>query len=163
MLQYSYLIFYPKEVLSIIMKLITKHFTELTTTELYEILKARAEIFVVEQNCIYQDLDDIDYRSLHIFYEENGKVMAYLRAFEKDSASKIVQIGRVLTLTHGIGLGGKLLKEGLSQIKEKMNPSSIYIEAQCYATGFYERESFVISSDEFLEDGIPHVEMILNF
>ena len=163
MLQCSYLIFYPKEVLSIIMKLITKHFTELTTTELYEILKARAEIFVVEQNCIYQDLDDIDYRSLHIFYEENGKVMAYLRAFEKDSASKIVQIGRVLTLTHGIGLGGKLLKEGLSQIKEKMNPSSIYIEAQCYATGFYEREGFVISSDEFLEDGIPHVEMILNF
>ena len=145
------------------MKLITKHFTELTTTELYEILKARAEIFVVEQNCIYQDLDDIDYRSLHIFYEENGKVMSYLRAFEKDPVSKIVQIGRVLTLTHGIGLGGKLLKEGLSQIKEKMNPSSIYIEAQCYATGFYEREGFVISSDEFLEDGIPHVEMILNF
>ena len=163
MLQCSYLIFYPKEVLSIIMKLITKHFTELTTTELYEILKARAEIFVVEQNCIYQDLDDIDYRSLHIFYEENGKVMSYLRAFEKDPVSKIVQIGRVLTLTHGIGLGGKLLKEGLSQIKEKMNPSSIYIEAQCYATGFYEREGFVISSDEFLEDGIPHVEMILNF
>lgn len=145
------------------MKLITKHFTELTTTELYEILKARAEIFVVEQNCIYQDLDDIDYRSLHIFYVENRKVMSYLRAFEKDPVSKIVQIGRVLTLTHGIGLGGKLLKEGLSQIKEKMTPSSIYIEAQCYATGFYEREGFVISSDEFLEDGIPHVEMILNF
>ena len=145
------------------MKLTTKYFHGLTTTELYEILKARAEIFVVEQNCIYQDLDDIDYRSLHIFYEENGKVMSYLRAFEKDPVSKIVQIGRVLTLTHGIGLGGKLLKEGLSQIKEKMNPSSIYIEAQCYATGFYEREGFVISSDEFLEDGIPHVEMILNF
>lgn len=145
------------------MKLITKYFHELTTTELYEILKARAEIFVVEQNCIYQDLDDIDYQSLHIFYEDNGKVIAYLRAFEKDSEIGIVQMGRVLTLTHGTGLGGKLLKEGLSQIKEKMNPSSVYIEAQCYATGFYEREGFVISSDEFLEDGIPHVEMILDF
>lgn len=144
------------------MKLKAKLFPQLTTTELYEILKARAEIFVVEQNCIYQDLDDIDYRSLHIFYEENGKVIAYLRAFEKDSASGIIQMGRVLTLTHGIGLGGKLLKEGLSLIKEKMNPSSIYIEAQCYATGFYEREGFVISSAEFLEVGIPHVEMILN-
>lgn len=143
------------------MKLIIKSFSELTTTELYEILKARAEIFVVEQNCIYQDLDDIDYRSLHIFYESNGKIIAYLRAFEKDSDAGIVQIGRVLTLTHGTGLGGKLLKEGISLIKEKMNPSSIYIEAQCYATGFYEREGFIISSDEFLEDGIPHVEMVL--
>ena len=145
------------------MKLITKYFHELTTTELYEILKSRSEIFVVEQNCIYQDLDDIDYRSLHIFYELNGKIVAYLRAFEKDSVKKMVQMGRVLTLTHGIGLGGKLLKEGIAQIKEKWNPSSIYIEAQCYATGFYEREGFVISSDEFLEDGIPHVKMIYNF
>ena len=143
------------------MKLITKYFNQLTTTELYEILKARAEIFVVEQNCIYQDLDNIDYRSLHIFYESNGKIIAYLRAFEKDSDAGIVQIGRVLTLTHGTGLGGKLLKEGISLIKEKMNPSSIYIEAQCYATGFYEREGFIISSHEFLEDGIPHVEMVL--
>ena len=144
------------------MKLIAKYFNQLTTTELYEILKARAEIFVVEQNCIYQDLDDIDYRSLHIFYKSDRKIIAYLRAFEKDSSAKIVQMGRVLTLTHGTGLGGKLLKEGLFQIKEKLNPSSIYIEAQCYATGFYEKEGFVISSDEFLEDGIPHVEMILN-
>lgn len=79
------------------MKAISKYFTELTTTELYEILKARAEIFVVEQNCIYQDLDDIDYRSLHIFYEDNDKVIAYLRAFEKDSDAKTIQIGRVLS------------------------------------------------------------------
>ena len=78
------------------MTLNTKYFHQLTTTELYEILKARAEIFVVEQNCIYQDLDDIDYRSLHIFYETEGKVIAYLRAFEKDSATGTVQIGRVL-------------------------------------------------------------------
>lgn len=143
------------------MNLVSKHFHELSTKELYEILKSRAEIFVVEQNCIYQDLDDKDYHSLHIFYEENGKIIAYLRAFEKDTATKTVQIGRVLTLIHGIGLGGKLLKDAISIIKEKMNPSSIYIEAQCYATGFYEREGFVVSSDEFLEDGIPHVEMIL--
>ena len=141
---------------------VSKYFHELNTKELYEILKSRSEIFVVEQNCIYQDMDDIDYRSLHIFYQSEGKIIAYLRAFEKDSSPKTVQIGRVLTLTHGIGLGGKLLKEGLSIIKEKMNPSSIYIEAQCYATGFYEREGFIISSPEFLEDGIPHVEMLLN-
>ncbi len=143
------------------MNLVSKYFYELTTTELYELLKSRAEIFVVEQNCIYQDLDDKDYHSLHVFYEENGKIMAYLRAFEKDAATKTVQIGRVLTLNHGLGLGGKLLKDGIIQIREKLNPSTIFIEAQCYATGFYEREGFVISSDEFLEDGIPHVEMTL--
>ena len=143
------------------MQLVAKYFNELTTTELYEILKSRAEIFVVEQNCIYQDLDDKDYHSLHVFYESDGKILAYFRAFEKDSSTKTVQIGRVLTLTHGIGLGGKLLKHGLFVVKEKLNPSTIFIEAQCYATGFYEREGFVISSDEFLEDGIPHVEMVL--
>ena len=145
------------------MKPVVKYFNELTTTELYEILKSRAEIFVVEQNCIYQDLDDKDYHSLHIFYESEGKVVAYLRAFIKDSVTNIVQIGRVLTLTHGTGLGGKLLKESISIIQKEMNPSSIYIEAQCYAIGFYEKEGFVVSSDEFLEDGIPHVERILDF
>ena len=145
------------------MKPVVKYFNELTTTELYEILKSRAEIFVVEQNCIYQDLDDKDYHSLHIFYESEGKVVAYLRAFIKDSVTNIVQIGRVLTLTHGTGLGSKLLKESISIIQKEMNPSSIYIEAQCYAIDFYEKEGFVVSSDEFLEDGIPHVEMILDF
>ena len=145
------------------MNLVTKFFQDLSTTELYELLKSRAEIFVVEQNCVYQDLDNKDYHSLHIFYEEQGKVLAYLRAFEKDASTKTVQMGRVLTLTHGTGLGRTLLKEGIKQIKEKFTPSAIYIEAQCYATGFYEREGFVICSDEFLEDGIPHVEMILKF
>lgn len=163
------------------MKLTAKYFDQLSTTELYEILKARAEIFVVEQNCVYQDLDGIDYRSLHVFYEENGKVLAYLRAFEKETKisgnaningnidetanettnESMVQMGRVLTLEHGKGLGGKLLKEGIRLIKEKMQPKYIYIEAQCYATGYYEREGFRICSEEFLEDGIPHMQMML--
>ena len=142
------------------MNITAKFFNELTTKELYEILKARAEIFVVEQNCVYQDLDGKDYESLHVFYDENGKVAAYLRAFYRDN--NVVQIGRVLTLQHGTGLGGKLLKEGIAHIKEKMNPGQLYIEAQCYATGYYEREGFEVCSDEFLEDGIPHVQMILD-
>ncbi len=137
----------------------SKFFSELTTKELYEILKARAEIFVVEQNCVYQDLDDKDYESLHVFYEENGKVTAYLRAFFRDETT--VQMGRVLTRRHGTGAGGRLLKDGIAQIKEKQHPKRIYIEAQCYATGYYEREGFKICSGEFLEDGIPHVQMIL--
>ena len=126
---------------------------------MYEILRARAEIFVVEQNCVYQDLDGIDYESLHVFAEEGGKVTAYLRAFYKDEDT--VQMGRVLTLRHGEGLGGKLLREGMAQIRARMHPAKICIDAQCYATGFYEREGFRICSEEFLEDGIPHVRMVL--
>ena len=137
----------------------SKYFDELSTKELYEILRARAEIFVVEQNCVYQDLDGIDDESLHVFAEEDGKVTAYLRAFFKDEDT--VQMGRVLTLRHGEGLGGKLLREGIAQIRAKMQPAKICIDAQCYATGFYEREGFRICSEEFLEDGIPHVQMVL--
>ena len=144
------------------MELVIKRFEELTTTELYEILKVRAEIFVVEQDCIYQDLDGIDYRSLHVFYEEDGSVIAYLRAYEKEDEPEVVQVGRVLTLEHGKGLGAKILKEGIEIIQKKMRPQSIYIEAQCYAIGFYEREGFQVCSESFLEDGIPHVQMRLD-
>ena len=143
------------------MKLVAKYFDELTTSELYEILKARAAIFVVEQNCAYQDLDDIDYKSMHVFYEEDGKVLAYLRIFQRESEQKTAQIGRVLTMTHGIGLGGKILHEAVRLTKENLHPERIYIEAQCYAVGFYQREGFEVCSDEFLEDGILHVEMVL--
>ena len=145
------------------MRLVAKYFEELTTSELYEILKARAEIFVVEQNCIYQDLDGTDYRSLHVYYEEDGTVLAYLRAFEKENMENTVQMGRVLSIEHGIGLGGKILQEGLKVIREKMNPMCIYIEAQCYAVGYYEKVGFKVCSEEFLEDGIPHMQMKLEF
>jgi len=139
----------------------SKYFDELDKRELYEILRTRSEIFVVEQNCAYQDIDGRDPESLHVFCVEGGRVIAYLRAFVKEGTT--VQMGRVLTLRHGSGLGGRLLKEGLAQIREKMRPERIYIEAQCYATGFYEREGFRVCSEEFLEDGIPHVGMILEF
>lgn len=141
------------------MELKVKTFPELTTAELYEILKSRAEIFVVEQNCVYQDLDGKDQNSLHIFFEENGRAAAYLRVFALDE--KTVQMGRVLTLQHGMGLGGKLLKEGIRQAFQRYGAERIYIEAQCYAAGFYEREGFRICTGEFLEDGIPHVGMEL--
>lgn len=138
----------------------SKFFDELTARELYEILRARAAVFVVEQECVYQDLDGRDYESLHVFFEEGGRVEAYLRAFPRDAAT--VQVGRVLTLRHGTGLGGRLLAEGIEQVRRRMDPDRIYIEAQSYATGFYEREGFEVCSGEFLEDGIPHVAMELD-
>jgi len=141
------------------MELTCKTFQELTTKELYEILKARAAIFVVEQNCPYQDIDGLDEASLHLFYEDGGQVQAYLRAFEKEPGS--VQMGRVLTLHHGEGLGGRLLQQGIATIKRHFHPEKIVIEAQCYATGYYEKAGFTRCSEEFLEDGIPHVKMEL--
>ena len=74
---------------------------------------------------------------------------------------KTVQMGRVLSLRHGEGYGAEILKAGIREIRKKMNPERVYIEAQCYATGYYEREGFKVCSEEFLEDGIPHVQMML--
>jgi len=141
------------------MNLIIKTFQELDTKELYEILKARASIFIMEQNINYQDMDDIDYRSLHCFLWENNRVVAYLRAFY--TASNIVKIGRVLTLEHGNGFGKKLMEQSLQEIKSKMNPSRICMHAQKHAASFYEKFGFQVTSDDFLEEGVVHVEMEL--
>ncbi len=142
------------------MEFLVKHFSELTTTELYEILKTRSEIFVVEQNCVYQDLDDNDKNAFHIFcWNENGRVAATLRVFWRDEAAGIVTIGRVVTLEHGKGLGGKLLRKGVELAKKQFKAKKIYIEAQEYAKGYYAREGFEVTSEPFLEDGIPHVKM----
>mgnify|MGYP003290051926 CR=1 FL=1 len=144
------------------MSIKAKYFNELTTTELYELLKVRSEIFVVEQNCLYQDLDDIDYNSLHIFIEKKNEIVAYLRAFYKDNSKDVVQVGRVLTKKHGIGTGKRLMVESLPIIKEKLKPKKIYIEAQKYAEDFYKKFGFITKSKEFLEDGIYHVIMELD-
>ena len=148
------------------MQITAKCFNELTSRELYEILKARMEIFVLEQKCIYQDMDDIDFQAEHIFIaDENGRVQAYTRAFRysRNNEPNTVRIGRFLTIEHGKGLGGKLLREAIEIIKEKMDPNIIYVEAQCHAIGFYEREGFKVCTEEFLDVGIPHkgMELIL--
>lgn len=140
------------------MNFVQKRFDELTTKELYEILRVRSEVFVVEQECVYQDLDGQDQESLHLFYEKEGRIFAYLRIFWKEDG--MVQIGRVLTTNRGAGFGEKILVEGIRASKEDMHAKKIYIEAQCYAIGFYEKVGFQVISEEFLEDGIPHVEMM---
>lgn len=144
------------------MNLIIKKFDELTNKELYEILKSRAAIFIIEQNINYQDLDDIDYNSLHCFYKENDKVTAYLRAFYKEDNKDIIKIGRVLTLKHNQGLGRKLLTESLPQIIKIMKPKKITMDAQKYAIGFYQKFGFQVVSDEFIEEEILHVIMELD-
>jgi ElaA protein len=142
------------------MKTVVKKFDELSAKEIYEILKTRSEVFVVEQSCIYQDIDDKDYDSLHVFIEDGNRVVAYLRIYRKDEDT--MQLGRVLSLKHGIGLGKMIMEEGIRQVREKFDCKKIYIEAQCQAIGYYEKAGFKVCSGEFLEDGIPHVQMILD-
>ena len=141
------------------MNLIAKYFNELTTTELYEILKARSEIFIMEQNILYQDMDDVDYESLHCFFVEDNKVVAYLRAFYNED--NVVKLGRVLTLKHGNGIGKDLLEQSLIAIKEKMKCKKICMDAQKYAVGFYEKFGFKVTSEDFLEEGVIHNHMEL--
>ena len=142
------------------MQFVIKHFCDLTTTELYEILKTRFEIFVTEQECIYQDLDDKDQDAYHVFcWNDNGRVAGCLRVFWKDEAAGIAQIGRVVTLEHGLGIGGQMLHEGVELAINQFHAKKIYLEAQCYATGYYAKEGFEVVSEPFMEDGIPHVQM----
>lgn len=144
------------------MEFVQKTFDELTNRELYEILRAREAVFVVEQNCPYYDIDGLDYPSLHMFYKnEDGSVQACLRIFEKVDEPGTMQIGRLVTVARGVGLGGKILHQAVEWIRENCDANGIYLEAQQYAIGFYAKEGFRVVSDPFLEDGIPHVQMRL--
>ncbi|MBE6615042.1 MAG: GNAT family N-acetyltransferase [Ruminococcaceae bacterium] len=144
------------------MQLCIKTFDELTAGELYEILRVRSLVFVVEQNCVYQDPDGIDLRSIHVYLEDKGEILAYLRVFLREGHAAEAQIGRVLTVARGKGLGRQVLDAGIRVAAERLQGDRIYLEAQCYAAGFYEKAGFRSISDPFLEDGIPHVQMIMD-
>ncbi len=140
------------------MNWILKHFSELSNRELYEILRVRVSVFVVEQTCPYQEIDEADFDAYHLFLtDESGHIRAYLRIFEKDA--DFVRLGRILTTERGTGLGLKLIFEGMRVSEELYGRRRFYVEAQSYAIGFYEKAGFRVVSEEFLEDGIPHVKM----
>lgn len=138
-----------------------KAFRDLTLDELYGLLRLRAEVFVVEQECPYQDLDDNDQHAVHIYATQDSEIVACLRVFLKDDGN--VAIGRVVTSmkVRGTGAGKRLMLEGVSCARELYPGRKCVIHAQCYAMGFYEKCGFAVCSDEFLEDGIPHREMML--
>lgn len=145
------------------MDLVVKRFDELSVEEIYKILQVRVEVFVVEQNCVYQEIDDKDKYSYHVFLKDDTGIKAYLRVIDKGISFEDVSIGRVLTLKRGCGLGNIILLEGIKVAKEKMNADRIKIEAQSYAKEFYEKAGFKQVSEEFLEDGIPHIQMVIEF
>nr|WP_312579219.1 GNAT family N-acetyltransferase [Sedimentibacter sp.] len=144
------------------MDLVVKRFEELSVEELYKILQVRVKVFVMEQNCVYQEIDDKDQHAYHVFLKDDRGIKAYLRVIDKGVSFEEIAIGRVLTLERGCGLGNRILFEGIKVAKERMNADIIKIEAQSYAKEFYEKAGFKQVSEEFLEDGIPHIQMILN-
>ncbi len=142
------------------METITKKFEELTVQELYEILKIRSAVFVVEQNCVYQDVDDVDKEAYHVYLKDSEEIVAYLRVVDKDKRLDEVSLGRVISLKRRQGIGTQLMQEGIRIAKEKFGAKRIKIGAQLYAKPFYERAGFRQISDIYLEDGIDHIYMI---
>lgn len=139
------------------MNFISKQFSELSNREVYEILKARMKVFLLEQNIVCLDTDDVDYDAIHCWLEENGEMIAYLRVFYSSADS--VTVGRVLTLTHGVGYGKELMVKSLETIKEKMPCKEIRLHSQTHAANFYKKFGFYEIGEEFLEEGVPHIEM----
>lgn len=138
-----------------------KTFSELTTPELYEIIKARVNVFVVEQDCPYPDLDDNDQKAIHLWAENNGEVLAYCRIFDKGIKYPETSIGRVVTTENGrgTGLGKQLIKYALEIIENRLGTSEVRISAQDYLLKFYSDFGFQDTGKKYLEDNIPHTEM----
>ena len=144
------------------MNYVIKKFEDLTTNELYEILRVRAEVFVVEQDCVYQDLDLKDQKSYHLYCEENGEIVSYLRVIPCGISHSEVSIGRVLTREEyrKKGISRELMNRAIAFITEELGEREIRISAQAYLLGFYSSLGFTQVSDIYLEDGIEHAEML---
>ena len=136
-----------------------KAFHELTTDELYELLRVRSEVFVVEQNCVYQDMDGDDQVSIHLWLTVGERVVALARVCPANTHMKEVSIGRVLTTERGKGHGKRIMLCAIDVAIQHFGATTIDIEAQEYAKGFYEDVGFKQSSDAFILDGIPHIKM----
>nr|WP_308505792.1 GNAT family N-acetyltransferase [uncultured Agathobaculum sp.] len=144
------------------MELVIKRFGELALKELYEILRIRVDVFVVEQACPYPEIDGKDEFSHHLYYRDADEIQAYLRVVDADVSFEEVSIGRVLSRKRRCGIAGSLLREGIRFAHETLGARAIRIEAQTYARKLYESAGFRQVSGEFLEDGIPHIQMLLN-
>jgi ElaA protein len=143
------------------MNFIIKKFLELNTTELYEILQLRSEVFVVEQDCVYQDIDFKDQNALHVFGYKNNKIVAYTRIFKSGDYFDNASIGRVLVVAseRKYGFGHDLMKASITAINTHFKVTEITISAQKYLKKFYESHRFIQVGKEYLEDGIPHIRM----
>jgi ElaA protein len=140
-----------------------KHFKELSTWELYAIMQLRLAVFSVEQNCPYQDADDKDQPSFHLTgFDDRGKLVAYARILPPDISYKEVSIGRIVTskAVRGTGAGKELMKKSMEFIHKEFGKVPVRISAQCYLKKFYSGFGFEIVGEEYIEDNIPHIEML---
>ena len=140
----------------------SKKFSELNIDELYQILRLRTEVFVVEQNCVYQDLDNKDQKAIHIYYKENDEIVAYTRIFKSGDYYKNASIGRVVVSKkkRGKELGKKIMISSIEYIKKNLKCDKIELSAQKYLDKFYKDLGFQKTGKDYLEDGIPHQRMI---
>lgn len=136
-----------------------KAFQDLTVDELYELLRVRSEVFVVEQDCVYQDMDGDDQASIHLWLTDGDKVVALCRVCPAGTHMEEVSVGRVITTERGKGYGKLIMLEGIKAAMEYFGAERVDIEAQEYARGFYEQVGFRQSSEPFILDGIPHIRM----
>ena len=139
-----------------------KRFEELTTRELYQILQLRNEVFVVEQNCVYQDADGKDDKAFHLFLEKNGQIIAYVRIFKPGDYFERASIGRVVVHPdyRRQKLGNKLMQKAINFVTGTLQKNTIEISAQTYLQKFYNDLGFKATGEEYLEDGLPHIRMI---
>lgn len=146
------------------MEWIIKKFDELKAKDIYNILAIRNEVFIVEQDCVYMDCDYKDFNSYHLFLEQNGEIVAYLRVLEKGVSFDQISIGRVAVKKdfRGKGLSREMMLKAINFIENDLKETSIKIQAQSYLINFYTSLGFKPISDEYLEDNIPHIDMIYN-
>ncbi len=139
-----------------------KKFEELRCEEIYKILKIRNEVFIVEQQCAYQDCDGKDKKSYHLYLEDNGEILCYLRILPKNVSYNEVSIGRVLVNKNyrGKGIAKEMMLKAMNFIEENLNEKEIKIQAQLYLFNFYKSLGFEEVSNEYLEDNIPHIDML---
>ncbi|PKH11633.1 GNAT family N-acetyltransferase [Planomicrobium sp. MB-3u-38] len=139
-------------------------FDELTAAELYEMLKLRVDVFVVEQNCPYPELDGLDQKSIHLAYKEDGRILAYARLVPGELKYGVPSIGRVIVSpdARGRGLARELMNKSIGFIFNEWQPEAIRLQGQVYLKEFYQSFGFDPISDVYDEDGIPHVDMKLD-
>ena len=144
--------------------IITKKFSELSTLELYTILQLRSEVFVVEQDCVYQDIDDKDQKALHVIGIKNDKVVAYTRIFKPGDYFPEASIGRVVVAKNerSLKFGYQIMDNSIKTIRNLFDQTAIKISAQLYLKKFYTSLGFHQVGSTYLEDGIPHIAMITN-
>ncbi len=139
-----------------------KSFSELSTAELYAILQLRSEVFIVEQNCVYQDIDNKDKDAYHLLLFKDNTLVAYTRIFKPGLYFSLASIGRVVVKKgeRKYGYGKDIMSASIKYLHKKCNVDKIHISAQTYLIKFYNSLGFIVQGEEYLEDDIPHIKMI---